>query len=391
MKKTLKKSPGGKQEENMFAQRYQAGLCQYLQKKPATTLKSALALGHQAVALGLDTLNLAMIHEQALLAQMQPTDTPAARDRMLKRAGAYFAEAILPLEETHRAAREANEHLNNLNQTLQQRSRDLAASNQQLEKEVARRKVVEATLRQSEKKSSRLLEQSRHLQEELRLLSRRVLSVQEEERKRISRELHDIIAQMLTGINVQLATLKIEVTKNTNGICKKISRTQQLVEKSANDIHRFAGELRPAVLDDLGLIPALQLFLKKFTKETGLRVNLKTFDGLEELNNTERTVLYRVAQEALSNVARHAQASRVSIRFERLPDAVCMKIKDNGKTVKTERMWDTRKGQHLGLLGMRERVEMVGGIFTVASPAGKGTTIQAQIPFTNGTKARTDS
>ncbi|MDD4736791.1 MAG: histidine kinase, partial [Kiritimatiellae bacterium] len=328
MKKPLKKSPVGKRESSMFAQRYQEGLRQYLQSKPSATLKTALDLGHQAVALGLDTLDLAMIHEQALLAQMQPVDTPAVRDRILKRAGNYFAEAILPLEETHRAAQEANAHLNQLNQALQQRTHDLATSNRQLKKEVARREVVEATLRRSKQKSGRLLEQSKQLQEELRLLSRRILLVQEEERKRISRELHDVIAQMLTGINVRLANLKIEATENTRGICRKISHTQQLVEKSVDDVHRFAGELRPALLDDLGLIPALQSFLKKFAKETGLKVSLKSFSGLEKLSNAKRTALYRVAQEALSNVARHAQASRVSICFERLPKGVCMKIKD---------------------------------------------------------------
>lgn len=370
----------------MYAQRYQAGLCQYLQNKPSATLNIALDLGHQAVALGLDTLDLAMIHEQALLAQMKPVDTPAVRDRILKRAGIYFAEAILPLEETHRAAQEANAHLNQLNQTLQQRTQDLAASNRELKKEVARRQVVEATLRRSKQKSGRLLEQSKQLQEELRLLSRRILLVQEEERKRISRELHDVIAQMLTGINVRLATLKTEATENTRGICRKISRTQQLVEKSVDDVHRFAGELRPAVLDDLGLIPALESFLKKFTKETGLSVSLKSFSGLEKLSNAKCTVLYRVAQEALSNVARHAKASRVVVSFERLPNVVCMKIKDNGKSVKTEQMWPTRKGRHLGLLGMRERVEMVGGKFSIESPPGKGTTIQALIPFANGKK-----
>ena len=372
----------------MFAKRYQAGLRRYLQNIPSATLKTAMGLGQQAVALGLDTLDLAMIHEQALLAQMQPVDTPEVRDQILKRAGIYFAEAILPLEETHRAAQEANAHLNQLNQTLQQRTHDLAASNRQLKKEVARREVVEATLRHSKQNSGRLLTQSKRLQEELRHLSRRVLLVQEEERKRISRELHDVIAQMLTGINVRLANLKIEATENTQGICRKISRTQQLVEKSVNDVHRFAGELRPAVLDDLGLIPALQSFLKKFTKETGLRVSLKFFDGVEQLSNSKRTALYRVAQEALSNVAQHAKASRVTICFERLPNAVCMKIKDNGKTLKTERIRHTRKDQHLGLLGMRERVEMVGGTFTFDSPSGKGTTIQAHIPLTNGTKER---
>ena len=259
----------------------------------------------------------------------------------------------------------------------------LAASNRQLKKEVARRQIVEKTLRQSERHTNRLLKQSRRLQEQLRLLSRQILSTQEEERKRISRELHDVIAQMLTGINVRLATLKMEATANTKGLSEKISRTQRLVEKSVDIVHRFARELRPAVLDDLGLIPALHSFMKSFTKETGIRVSLTAFAGVEKLSSTKRTVLYRVAHEALTNVARHAQASRVEASIQRLPKAVCMQIKDNGKGFELKRFLFIGRCKRLGLLGIRERVEMVGGKFTVESVPGKGTTIHAQIPFNN--------
>ncbi len=174
---------------------------------------------------------------------------------------------------------------------------------------------VEDALRKSEQHYSRLLEQSRHMQEQLRLLSRQLLSAQEEERKKISRELHDEIAQTLTGINVRLATLKKEAAINTKGLEQKITRTQQLVEKSVDIVHRFARELRPTVLDDLGLIPALHSFMKNFTRRTGIRVSLTAFAAVEQLNSDKRTVLYRVAQEALTNVARHAQASRVEVSF----------------------------------------------------------------------------
>src|ERR1700690_167233 len=107
-----------------------------------------------------------------------------------------------------------------------------------------------------------MLDQSRHMQEQLRQLSRQILLAQEDERKRISRELHDVIAQTLTGINVRLAALKKEAGLNTQNLDRDIARTQRLVEKSVNIVHDFARELRPAVLDDLGLIPALHLFVK---------------------------------------------------------------------------------------------------------------------------------
>ncbi len=266
----------------------------------------------------------------------------------------------------------------------QRRSDALESSNKKLWQEIVRRKLTEKSLRESEQHQSKLLDESRHMQEQLRQLSRQILSAQEDERKKISRELHDVIAQTLTGINVRLAALKKEAALNTRGLDRNIARTQRLVEKSVNIVHEFARELRPAVLDDLGLIPALHSFVKLFSKRTRIRVHLKVFAGVEQLDAARRTVLFRVAQEALTNVSRHAQASRVEVSIQKLPDGICMKIKDDGKSFHVERMMQFRGRKHLGLLGMRERLEMVGGSFNVESAPGKGTTITAQIRPGNG-------
>lgn len=262
----------------------------------------------------------------------------------------------------------------------------LTVTNRELQQEIARRRGVEASLKQSEQHQSRLLEQSREMQEQLRHLSRQVLQAQEEERKRISRELHDVVAQMLTGINVQLATLKMEARVTSKGFINNIARTQRLVEKSVAIVHRFARELRPAVLDDLGLVPALRSHLTDFAKQTGLRVSLTTFTAgkIENMDSAGRTALYRVAQEALSNVARHAHASRVEASLLKRPHTLCLEIKDDGKAFDVQRVLHTQKNKRLGLIGMRERMEMVGGGFTVESTPGQGTTIQAQIPFDSG-------
>ncbi|MGO9246855.1 MAG: histidine kinase [Verrucomicrobiia bacterium] len=367
-----------------LSQRYAAALRTYLKQGSRAGLQPARGLGRKIMALGLETLDLARVHEQALIAIVLPGDSPGTRDAIVRRAGKFFAETIIPIERTHRTAREANTHFGHLNQTLRQRSADLAVSNRRLKREILRRKGVEESLRNSERHYGRLLEQSRLMQEQLRQLTRQLLLAQEEERKKISRELHDEIAQTLTGINVRLAALKTSATHNTKGLQNKISSAQRMVEKSVDIVHRFARELRPTVLDDLGLIPALHSFVKGFSKQTGVHVRLTIFAGVEKLDNARRTTLYRVAQEALTNVARHAQASVVDVSIEKLSNRICMKIKNDGKSFQVDRVLQAGKNKRLGLLGMRERVEMVGGSFSVESAPGKGTTICAQIPVTNG-------
>jgi signal transduction histidine kinase len=148
-----------------------------------------------------------------------------------------------------------------------------------------------------------------------------------------------------------------------------------------NKVHRFARELRPPLLDELGLIPALHAHLRAFTRRTGIPVRFTTFAAVEQLDMDRRTVLYRVAQEAFMNVARHANASLVSVDIHRAKGLVRMEIHDNGKSFDVKRLLVGRRISRLGLLGMRERVEMVGGDFEVESEPGKGTTIRALIPF----------
>jgi signal transduction histidine kinase len=219
------------------------------------------------------------------------------------------------------------------------------------------------------------------MQEQLRHLSRQILQAQEEERKRISRELHDVIAQTLTGISIRLTALKTGVAVNAKGLQKKIASTQRLVEESVRIVHQFARELRPSVLDDLGLIPALHSFVKTFADRTRLRIRLRIFAGVEQLDAAQRTVLYRVAQEALTNVARHAHATQVEMCIEKTAGSTHMWIRDDGRSFPVDQTLRSRKNNRLGLLGMRERVEMVGGSFGVESAPGKGTTIEVQIPF----------
>ena len=379
----MNSTPIMKRKLTGLQRRYQAALRNHLKQGPRASLQRARGLGRRAMSLGLETLDLARIHEHALIT-LASSDSAITRNGLIKRAGTFFAEAITPIEKTHRTAREANVHLGQLNESLRQRSVDLADSNRQLKREIVQRKAVEESLRNSEQHSSRLLEQSRAMQEQLRHLSRQILSAQEEERKKISRELHDEIAQTLTGINVQLATLKTDSTINVKGLQKKITSTQRLVEKSVDIVHRFARELRPTVLDDLGLIPALHSFVKSFADRTGIRVRLTVFADVEKLDNAKRTVLYRVAQEALTNVARHAHASRVEVSIQKVPGAVRMEIKDDGKSFQVQRALFAKRHKRLGLLGMRERAELIGARLTLVSRPGLGTKVEVVLPESHG-------
>jgi len=305
-----------------------------------------------------------------------------------KRGAPFWADLQAASAETTRGARKwcrvAVSDLTNLKheEEVRRRLEIMAVANADLKREIVRRQKVEVDLKKSNTHYAQLFERSLQMQEHLRYLSRKLLLTQEEERKQISRELHDEIVQTLVGINVHLASLTAKAPVDLKHLRKKIGRTKRLVEKSVDIVHRFARELRPTVLDDLGLIPALQSFIKDFTKRTNIRIRFAAFSGVEQLNNTKRTVLYRVVQSALANVDKHARARDVKISIRKLKGAVRLEIHDNGKSFDVERVLFAKRHKRLGLLGSRERVEMVGGKFSVKSAPGQGTTISAEIPIT---------
>jgi signal transduction histidine kinase len=371
--------PTMKNERAALSRRYCAELQDFLREGSGTGMDPARELGRQAMTLGLETLDLARIHEIAVASLEPPGSSDGNRGHFAERAGIFFAEVISPIEETHRGAREANALLKAMIEKMTQRTLELADSNEGLKQEVAKRRAVEKTLRLSEETSTNLLAKSLQMQKEMRLLSHELLSAHEEERKKISRELHDVIAQTLSGINVQLANLKTESTANNKDLIEKIESTRKLVAQSVDIVHRFARELRPSLLDDLGLIPALESFMKTFMDETGVRVTLKAFAGIEECDNARRTALYRIAQEALNNVARHSGASAATVSIENLGSVIRMEISDNGQGFEMVENQTDMKSKRLGLLGMRERAEMVGGTFCVKSEPEKGTIVRVEI------------
>jgi len=222
--------------------RYLAALRKHLQVGPRASLQPALRAGHQAVSIGLDTLDLARMHEQAVgVLQLSKS-----KNGHLKRAEIFFSEALTPIVETHRAARQSKVDLTRLNEALTGRTAELATANRLLQRGIIRRKTVEAALKKSGQNYAKLLKDSLQLQEELRQLTHQVLAAQEEERKKISHELQDEIAQTLLGINVRLISLKKEAKVNTKGLKNEIASTQRLVVKSARSVRQAARQFRNA-------------------------------------------------------------------------------------------------------------------------------------------------
>jgi signal transduction histidine kinase len=228
-----------KQKIIRLSQRYVAALRTHLTQGPHASLQPALALGHRAVALGLETLELAGIHEQALVT-LGLSNTKSA---FTKLAGIFFNEANTLIEETHRAARQSKVHLIRLKETLGRRTEELAASHRRTQRGIVRRKVMEDAYEKSGKRHDKSLEESLQLQKRLRQLTHKVLAAQEDERKKISHELQDEIAQTLLGINVRLLSLKHGDQSNTRSLKNEIASAQRLVVKSAQSVRRFAREL----------------------------------------------------------------------------------------------------------------------------------------------------
>ena len=187
-----------KDKRNALSRNYHLALRKHLNQVTGADMEPARELGRHAMAIGMETLDLARLHEIALASLMQAAHASGANNNIIGRAGLFFAEAITPIEQTHRGAREANTHLNQIVKSLSERTLELATSVEDLKQEIIQRKAVEESLRASELTTSMLLDNSRGMQEELRHLSRQLLSVQEDERRKISRELHDVIAQTLT-------------------------------------------------------------------------------------------------------------------------------------------------------------------------------------------------
>lgn len=221
------------------------------------------------------------------------------------------------------------------------------------------------------------MEELRREREQLRRqLLEKVIATQEDERRRIARELHDSTSQNLTSLIVGLKTL--ETTCDDPRISHQARELRSVASQTLNEVHEISMRLRPRLLDDLGLSAALERQVEEWRDRHRIPVDLLIHTRDERLPDEVETAVYRIVQESLTNVARYAEAHTVSILVERRGNAIVTVIEDDGRGFDVDLI---KKDRHLGLMGMQERAELLGGTLTIESAPGKGTSIYVSIPL----------
>ena len=210
---------------------------------------------------------------------------------------------------------------------------------------------------------------------ELQELSARLVSAQEEERRAISRELHDEVGQSLSALLMEAGNAAARVPDASVDVRRHVESIKKLAEASVNVIRNMTLLLRPSMLDDFGLVPALEWQAREVSKRTGLRVHVTAGEASGELPDQLRTCIYRVVQEALHNCARHSQARSVRVIVRQEAHRILLSVEDDGHG------FDAGRVRGLGLVGMEERVTHLGGAFEVQSRPGAGTKIAAELPL----------
>jgi signal transduction histidine kinase len=225
-----------------------------------------------------------------------------------------------------------------------------------------------------------MTEDLRNSTEQLQALSRRHVDVQESERRRFSRELHDQVGQNLTALSINLDILKSQLPRGNDALHSRLEDAGTLLESTAATIENVMAELRPPMLDDYGLLPALQWYANDFVRRTGIEVAVRGSETGVRLAQSSEIALFRIVQEALNNVAKHAHASQVSITLEHAGEHVIMIIADDGVGYGAATSSAARRRSGLGMVTMRERTQAVGGQFEIGPAADGGTRISVRVP-----------
>jgi signal transduction histidine kinase len=228
-------------------------------------------------------------------------------------------------------------------------------------------------LRRRLEAEGRLLESERNL----KALSDRLLLVQEEERTRIARELHDDLGQSLTALKMDVGGL-LAMTPASSASEPLRNRITRTLDETVTSVQRISSELRPSVLDDLGLLAAIEAEASRFEQRTGIECELSLPDETQlHIEGAAVTAIYRIVQEALTNVSRHANASRVELRLRQRAEELLLEIRDDGRGITAE---EVRDPYSLGLIGIRERAAFAGGTVHIEGVVGRGTIVSVRIP-----------
>jgi signal transduction histidine kinase len=213
-----------------------------------------------------------------------------------------------------------------------------------------------------------------HSEAELRRLSAYLQKVREDERTRVAREIHDELGQQLTGLKMDVAALKRKLDPTVR---PALSELNQAVDGTIQTVRRLASELRPSILDDFGLVAALEAHLNEFERRAGVKGQLEAAADDSTLSHEARTALFRIFQEALTNIARHAQASAVSVRLQNRDGRLELEVRDNGRGIHPD---EIAGDGSLGLIGMRERVRLLDGELHITGTPGQGTSVLVRVP-----------
>ena len=227
---------------------------------------------------------------------------------------------------------------------------------------------------------AQLFETVRDREARTRELMQRLMTTQEEERRRIAQDLHDHAGQIMTALIIQLSHLASRLPRErTETISGELGRLRDIAEQGLDDVHKLVYDLRPLVLDDHGLDPAVRSYIDTHIQPTGIDVDFQIVGLDERLSAETEIAAYRIIQEAVTNTLRHAEARRIEIRLDRRKDWLIVMVRDDGKGFEMDAAHHHTKS--LGMHGMRERAELVGGSLQVLSVPGAGTTILARLPL----------
>ena len=219
--------------------------------------------------------------------------------------------------------------------------------------------------------------------DELRELAAHLQNIREEERAAIAREIHDELGQQLTGLKMDMSWITKKMSTSDDILKQKIEHSVELLSKTINVVRKIATELHPSILDDLGLIDAIQWQSHEFEKRSGIKTEFNYSFLPQNPGKNIITGIFRIYQESLTNIARHAEAEKIFTKLEYKNGQIILNIKDNGKGFDVLKFHNKKT---LGILSMKERTLMMGGKYIIKSEIGKGTSIFVSVPYTNISK-----